>query len=131
MRAGGKNAPSLSLPNSMPLATLLPLKLPPTILTTLQTQKSTKLASHTHTPKKEKKKRRNATHLTSSTQNSFSRVGMTANTASATSAARMFSKPNCLVARTGFRASVRAGSVSGVGRVVVVRSVCDHVLASV
>jgi hypothetical protein len=56
---------------------------------------------------------------------------MTANTASAMSAARMFSEPNCLVARAGFRALVRAGSVSGVGRVVVVRAVCDHVLASV
>ena len=53
---------------------------------------------------------------------------MTANTASATSAARMFSEPNCLVARAGFRALVRAGSVSGVGRVVVDRAVCDHVL---
>jgi hypothetical protein len=41
----------------MPLTTLLPLKLPPTILMTLQTQKPRELASHTHTPKKEKKKR--------------------------------------------------------------------------
>ena len=56
---------------------------------------------------------------------------MTANAASATSAARMFSEPNCLAARAGFRALVRAGSVSGVGRVVVDRAVCDHVLALV
>jgi hypothetical protein len=41
----------------------------------------------------------------------------------------MFSEPNCLAASAGFRALVRAGSVSGVGRVVVDRAVCDHVLA--
>ena len=56
---------------------------------------------------------------------------MTANAASATSAARMFSEPNCLAARTGLRTLVRVGSVSGVGRVVVDRAVCDHVLALV
>jgi hypothetical protein len=51
---------------------------------------------------------------------------MTDNAASATSAARMFSEPNCLVARVGLRASVRVGSVSGVGRVVIDRAVCEH-----
>ena len=50
---------------------------------------------------------------------------MTANVASATSAARVFSEPNCLTARAGFRALVRAGGVSGVGRVVVDRAVYE------
>jgi hypothetical protein len=53
---------------------------------------------------------------------------MTANTASATSLARMSSEPNCLGARADLRARVRVGSVSGVGRVVVDRAVRDHVL---
>ena len=56
---------------------------------------------------------------------------MTANAASATSAARMCSEPNCLVARAGLRAWVRVGSVSGVGRVIVDRAVCDYALALV
>ena len=54
---------------------------------------------------------------------------MTANAASATSAARMSSEPNCLVARADLRARVRGGSVSRGGRVVVDRAVCDHALA--
>ena len=56
---------------------------------------------------------------------------MTANAASATSAARMCSEPNCLDARTGLRASVRVRSVIGVGRDIVDRAVCDHALALV
>ena len=43
----------------------------------------------------------------------------------------MSSEPNCLVARGDLRARVRVGSVSGVGRVVVDRAVCDHALALV
>jgi len=56
---------------------------------------------------------------------------MTANAASATSAARVCSEPNCSDARAGLRAWVRVGSVSGVGRVIVDRAVCDHALALV
>jgi hypothetical protein len=41
-------------------------------------------------------------------------------------AARIFSEPNCLAARAGLRAWVRVGSVSGVGRVVVDKAICDH-----
>ena len=56
---------------------------------------------------------------------------MTANAASATSAERMFSEPKCLAAKKGLRAQVRAGIVSGVGRVIVDRAVYDDELASV
>ena len=40
-------------------------------------------------------------------------------------------EPNCLGVRADLRVRARVGSVSGVGRVVVDRAVCDHVLALV
>ena len=61
----------------------------------------------------------------------FLLVGMTANAASATSAARVFSEPNCFGVRADLKARPGVGSVSGVGRTVVDRSVCNHVLTLV
>jgi len=74
-------------------------------------------------------KKKPATHRTLSTLNPFSPAGMTTNAASATSAARMSSEPYCLGARAGLRARARVENVSGVGRIVVDRAICDHVLA--
>jgi hypothetical protein len=91
------------------------------------TNQKSQLTSPLH-QRKRKERRNHTTHQTLSTLNPFSPVGMTANTASATSAARMSAEPNCLGARADLRARARVGSVSGVGRVVVDRAVCDHVL---